>query len=125
MVRAWGPLLAIGIATGIGAVAALLLVGSNSAVRGIPGFVFAIAAVPTLTLFGVPVMGGTTRWMLALLTSGVMWYFVGRLAAIRSTSRPMTSWPEWRREWARIAIGIWVGSLVGLGLAATVLSVSF
>lgn len=125
MVRAWGPLLAIGIATGIGAVAALLLVGSNSAVRGIPGFVFAIAAVPTLTLFGVPVMGGTTRWMLALLTSGVMWYFVGRLAAIRSTSRPMTSWPEWRREWARIAIGIWAGSLVGLGLAATVLSVSF
>jgi len=125
MVLGWGPLMALAIAAGIGAFAALLLVGSNSAARGIPGFVFAIAAVPTLTLFGVPVMGGTTRWALALITSGVMWYFVGRLAAIRSTSRPMTSWPEWRREWARIAIGIWAGSLVGLGLAATVLSVSF
>ena len=125
MVLGWGPLMAVLNASGIGAFAALLLVGSNSAVRGIPGFVFAIAAVPTLPLFGVPVMGGTTRWVLALVSSGVMWYFVGRLAAIRSTRRPMTSWPEWRREWARIAIGIWVGSLVGLGLAATVLSVSF
>ena len=125
MVRAWGALSAVGIASALGAFSALLLVGSNSAIRGIPGFVFAIAAVPTLPLLGVPVMGGTTRWVLDLLTSGVLWYFVGRLASIRATSRPATGWPEWRKEWARLAIGIWVGSLVGLGLAATVLSVSF
>lgn len=124
MVRAWGPLVALAIAAAIGALAAVLLVGSTTAVRGIPGFVLALAAVPTLTLVGVPVTGGTTRWVLALLTSGVMWYFVGRLAAVRSTTRPMTGWPEWRREWARLAIGVWAGSLVGLGLAATVLSVS-
>lgn len=113
------------IASVIGALSALLLVGSNSALRGIPGFILAIAAVPTLPLFGVPVMGGSTRWVLALVTSGVVWYFVGRLAAIRSTAHPVAGWREWRREWARLAIGIWVGSLVGLGLAATLLSVSF
>jgi hypothetical protein len=125
MVRSWGPLTAVAIATVLGGLSALLLVGSNSALRGIPGFILAIAAVPTLPLMGVPVMGGTTRWVLALITSGVVWYFVGRLAAIRATARPVAGWPEWRREWARLAIGIWVGSLVGLGLAATLLSVSF
>ena len=49
---------------------------------------------------------------------------IGHLAAQRSTRRVATSWLEWRREWTRLVIGIWAGSLLGLGLAATVLSVS-
>ncbi|NDA77536.1 MAG: hypothetical protein EBY07_07005 [Actinobacteria bacterium] len=117
MVRRFGPLIAI-------AAAAMLLVGSNSAIRGVPGFILAVAAVPTLPLFGVPVMGGNVRWLLALVSSAALWFSVGVLAARRSTADVVSSWPEWRREYLRLAIGVWVGALLGLAVAATVLSVN-
>jgi hypothetical protein len=109
---------------GLGIVSALLLIGSGSAWRGIPGFVLAIMALPTLPLTGIPVMGGALRWLVAIATSAVVWAALGVIAARRSTSRVMTSWKEWRREWFRLAIGVWVGALVGIGVAATLLSVN-
>ncbi|MEY3147107.1 MAG: hypothetical protein RL688_326 [Actinomycetota bacterium] len=124
MVRRRGPLLAIAISCTIGLLAALLLWDSTSALRGVPGFILWVLAVPTSSLFGIPVMGGELRWILAVLSSLVLWFYVGHLAAQRSTRRVATSWLEWRREWTRLVIGIWAGSLLGLGLAATVLSVS-
>lgn len=124
MVRRGGPLVAVGVALAVGIVAAMLLVGSNSAWRGVPGFVLAVASVPTLPVFGVPVMGGTTRWVLAVVTSAMLWFAVGTLAARRSTSRVLTSWPEWRREYVRLAVGVWAGALLGLAVAGTVLSVN-
>jgi hypothetical protein len=36
----------------------------------------------------------------------------------------VTSWPEWRREYVRLSIGVWAGALLGLGVAATLLSVN-
>jgi hypothetical protein len=124
MVRRGGPTIALGVACALGLVSAMLLVGSDSAWRGVPGFVLAVASVPTLPLFGVPVMGGTIRWVLAVLTSAALWFAVGTLAARRSTSRVATSWPEWRREYVRLAVGVWVGALLGLAVAGTVLSVN-
>jgi len=124
MVRRQGPLLAIAISCTIGLLAALLLWDSTSALRGVPGFILWVLAVPTSSLFGIPVMGGPLRWILAVLSSLVLWCYVGHLAAQRSTRRVATSWLEWRREWSRLVIGIWLGSLLGLGLAATVLSVN-
>jgi hypothetical protein len=112
------------VALALGLVAAMLLVGSDSAWRGAPGFVLAVASIPTLPLFGVPVMGGTARWILAIATSLVLWFAIGTLAARRSTSRVVTSWPEWRREYVRLSIGVWAGALLGLGVAATLLSVN-
>jgi hypothetical protein len=108
----------------LGLVAALLLVGSDSAWRGIPGFVLAIMALPTLPLTGIPVMGGALRWLVAIGTSAVVWASLGVIAARRSTSRVVTGWPEWRREWLRLAAGVWIGALVGIGVAATFLSVN-
>lgn len=122
-VRRLGPWLSVAVATGLGIVAAMLLVDSHTAWRGIPGFVLALLAVPTLPLFGVPVMGGTTRWVLAVVTSGAGWWFAGRLAARRSTNRVVSSWPEWRREWTRLAVGAWSGALAGLLVAVLLLSV--
>jgi hypothetical protein len=124
MVRRFGPLIAVAVAAAAGVLAAMLLVGSNSAIRGVPGFILAVAAVPTLPLFGVPVMGGNVRWLLALVSSAALWYSVGVLAARRSTADVVSSWPEWRREYLRLAIGVWVGALLGLAVAATVLSVN-
>ena len=91
LVRKFGPYLAVAISAAIGLVAALLLVGSESAVRGIPGFILAIVAIPTLPLFGVPVMGGTVRWLLAIVSSAAIWVFIGHLAAQRSTNRSISS----------------------------------
>ena len=122
-VRRLGPWLSVAVAAGIGVVAAMLLVNSTSAWRGIPGFVLAVLAVPTLPLFGVPVMGGSVRWVLAIGTSAVGWWLAGRLAARRSTNRVVSSWPEWRREWTRLAVGVWAGALTGLLGAVLLLSV--
>lgn len=122
--RRLGPFVPIGVAIALGLVAAMLLVGSESAWRGAPGFILAVASIPTLPLFGVPVMGGTTRWALAVVTSSMLWFAIGTLAARRSTSRVVTGWPEWRREYVRLSVGVWVGALVGLAVAATVLSVN-
>jgi hypothetical protein len=124
LVRRFGPLVPIAVALALGLVAAMLLVGSDSAWRGAPGFVLAVASIPTLPLFGVPVMGGTARWILAIATSLALWFAIGTLAARRSTSRVVTSWPEWRREYVRLSIGVWAGALLGLGVAATLLSVN-
>jgi hypothetical protein len=124
MVRRLGPFVPIGVASILALLAAMLLIGSESAWRGAPGFILAVAAAPTLPVFGVPVMGGTVRWTLAVLTSLVGWYAIGHLAAKRSTRRVVTSWPEWRREYVRLAVGVWFGAIVGLGVAATVLSVN-
>jgi len=114
--------LMIPVATGL--VAAVLLTGSDSAWRGIPGFVLAIMSLPTLPLTGIPVMGGALRWLVAIVTSAIVWMFLGVVAARRSTSRPLTGWREWRREWLRLAVGVWAGALIGIGVAATFLSVN-
>ncbi len=111
-------------ATVMALVAAVLLVGSDSAWRGIPGFVLAIAAIPTLPMTGIPVMGGSLRWLLAIASSAVMWFVIGAVSARRSSSRAIASWPEWRREWLRLAVGVWAGALVGIAVAGTVLSVN-
>ena len=124
LVRKFGPYLAVAISVVIGIFAALLLIGSSSAIRGIPGFILAIIAIPTLPLFGVPVMGGTVRWLLAINSSAVLWAFVGHLAAQRSTISAISSWPEWRREWTRLSVGVWVGAMFGLGVAAIALGIN-
>lgn len=108
----------------IAIVAAILLVGSQSAWRGVPGFVLAIVALPTLPMTGIPVMGGTSRWFVAIASSAAVWFVVGAVASRRAASRPLSSWPEWRREWLRLAFGIWLGALVGIALAGTILSVN-
>lgn len=112
------------IAGAIAVVSAVLLVGSDSVWRGVPGFVLAVVALPTLPMTGIPVMGGGLRWLVAIVTSGALWFVVGAVAARRSSSRAVASWPEWRREWLRLAVGAWIGSLVGIAVAGTVLSVN-
>ncbi len=111
-------------AASIAVLSAILLVGSQSAWRGVPGFVLAIVALPTLPMTGIPVMGGTFRWLVALATSAGVWFLVGAVASRRASSRALSSWPEWRREWLRLAVGIWLGALVGIALAGTLLSVN-
>lgn len=116
--------MSMAIAAAIAVASAVLLVGSDSAWRGVPGFVLAVVALPTLPMTGIPVMGGGLRWLVAIVTSAAVWFVIGAVAARRSSSRAVASWPEWRREWMRLAVGAWIGSLVGIAVAGTVLSVN-
>lgn len=103
----------------------LALWGSQSTVRGLIGFVLAVLSCPTLPVFGFPLATGGTKWLAVIASSAAVWAGVGYVAARRSTTRAVAGWPEWRREWFRLAIGIWIGSLVGFGIAAVILTVDF
>lgn len=107
--------------TASGLVAAVLLRGSETTWRGVIGFLAATVAVPTMPITGLPVVGGTTRWLLALGSSLGLWLGLGYVAARRSTRKMASGWPEWRREWFRLAWGAWTGALIGMAGAGAYL----
>lgn len=125
VIRTYGPLAALVPMAITGILSALILWGSQSTIRGIIGFVLALMSCPTSVVFGFPVTTGGARWMAVIVSSAAIWAATGFVAARRSTSRAVAGWSEWRREWLRLAIGIWIGALVGLALAAILLTVDF
>jgi len=52
-----------------------------------------------------------------------LWWMIGHYAAVRAIRLPIVSWPEWRREFRPLAIGVMSGSLISLAIAAVVLGV--
>jgi hypothetical protein len=120
-VRRTGPLLGLAIPAGLGALALVALAGSESTARGVTGLVLATLAAPTLPIFGLPIADGGARTWLAVGLAVVLWAGVGALAAHRATRRPVAGPAEWWREYLRLAVGIWLGALGALVLAALVL----
>ena len=119
--RRRGGLTAIGVAVGLwlaGVVASWVLGGT---VGGAVSFVFMVMAVPVMPLLGIPAAGGTTRLTIAILASGVIWWFLGQVVAGRVTRRPVAGWREWTREFLVLGIGLWVGAAGGLLLGALAL----
>lgn len=106
---------------GSGLIALGLLYGSHSTWRGAVGFLAALLALPTLPFVGIPVAGGSVRWLVAAVSSVGLWLFIGHIAARRAARRMAASWPEWRQQWWRLAIGAWSGSLIGMGCAGVYL----
>ncbi len=125
VVGSYGALVALGPMIAFGLMSMLVLAGSQSSVRGVIGFALAVFACPTLPLFGFPLSTGGGRWLAVIASSAVVWAALGHLAARRSTSRAVAGWPEWRREWLRLAIGVWVGAFIGFAIAAVVFTVDF
>lgn len=121
-VRRFGVLAGLAVPGVLGALAAVLLRGSETPWRGIPGFALAVLAVPTMLLAGIPAAGGSTRWTVAVATSALLWLLVAATATRRATYRVPTGWQEWRREWLPLAIGVWVGALVALGAAGVAMA---
>jgi hypothetical protein len=108
-----------------GAASIIALWGSQSTARGLIGFVLAVVSCPTLPIFGFPLASGGAKWLAVIASSAAVWAAVGFVAARRSTTRAVAGWPEWRREWLRLAIGIWIGSFIGFAIAAIILTVDF
>ena len=117
----FAPLMSLTVPMISGILALVLLRGSTSTWRGLIGFVAAVVALPTAPIVGLPVVGGSGRWVAALLSSLALWCLLGIVAARRSTRRMAASWPEWRREWLRLAVGAWAGAMIGMVLAGAYL----
>ena len=119
-VRNKGGLVASGLALGM-ALVGLVLVGLPGSLFGAIGFLIIVVALPTLPMFGVPAVSGTTVYLLAATTSIGLWFALGHVSAVRATRRAVSGWREWRREFRPLAIGVWLGAIIALAVAALIL----
>lgn len=119
-VRQRGGLIAAALALVVLVVGLVLLVLPGS-LTGLLGFVLTFIALPTMPLFGVPAAGGWSRYAMSFASSIVLWWIIGHYASLRAIRAVIASWPEWRREFRPLAIGLVLGALVSLALAALVL----
>jgi hypothetical protein len=113
----YGPFMSLVVPAIAGFVAGALLYGSETTWRGIIGFLAALIALPTLPIFGLPLADGAMRWLLTAASSFGLWLLLGHIAARRAARKMAASWPEWRQQWWRLAIGVWLGSLLGMAVA--------
>jgi hypothetical protein len=116
-IRRWGALAALVPPAIAGAVGALLLWGSDTPWRGVPGFGLLVAAVPVLPITGVPAEGGEMRYLIAVIASVVLWLVIGGVAARRATRTPIATWDDWRGEYQRLALGAALGGIGALALS--------
>ena len=103
------------------ALVGLVLVGLPGSLFGAIGFLIIVVALPTLPMFGVPAVSGTTVYLLAATTSIGLWFALGHVSAVRATRRAVSGWREWRREFRLLAIGVWLGAIIALAVAALIL----
>lgn len=70
-----------------------------------------------------PAVGGFVRYFLSVVSSLFLWWVIGHYAARRAIQSTISSWPEWLREFRPLAIGVALGSIISLVLAAAILGV--
>lgn len=122
IVRTRGGVFAVALSIAVLMVGLVLLILPGS-ITGVAGFALTVIALPTLPLFGVPATGGFARYSLSFISSLLLWWIIGHYAARRAIQSTISSWPEWLREFRPLAIGVVLGSLISLALAAAVLGV--
>lgn len=120
MLRRRGAVAALRLAVAL-AIAGGVLILMPVPVLGVVGFLLVVMAAPTLSVLGAPAVGSIAIYALAAVTSVALWLALGHLAARRATRRAVASWPEWRREFMPLAVGVWAGALLALAVAAVVL----
>ena len=119
-VRQRGGLIAVALSLGV-LVVGLVLLALPGSLTGLLGFVLTFIALPTMPLFGIPASGGFTLYTMSFFSSVLLWWIIGHYASIRAIREIIASWPEWRREFRPLAIGLVLGSLISLALAALIL----
>lgn len=120
LVRKRGGLVAVAIAIAM-ALVGVFLIWLPGTLTGIVGFLFINAGLPVLALTGVPAISGTGRFFIAIFGSAALWWSIGHFAAVRASRHAIVDWADWRREFQPLAIGVWFGSILALGVAAFVL----
>lgn len=115
--RRFGPAMALAVPASLLGIGAALLQWTGSAVRGFGGFLLTALAAPTMLLVGVPVSGGTPRYVLAAATSLVLWLGIGAWASARATRNVVAGWRDWWHEYLWLGGPVWVGAGVAFGIA--------
>jgi hypothetical protein len=113
-IRASGPIVALVPPAVLGCISLLLLRGHTSLFRGILGFLTAILAAPGLLVAGAPLRSGRSVYLGAVVGSAVLWMIVGAISARRATRIPAASWRDFWREYAWLAVGVWLGVVLAL-----------
>ena len=92
-------------------------------VRGRLGsWVLAALALPTALPFGIPLKSDSWRWMATAVSSALLWFTLGTVAARRVSRRAVVTWRNWWAEFVWYLLAVWVGELVGLRLLASALT---
>ena len=120
LVRQRGGQISVGLALVI-LVVGLGLLALPGSLTGLLGFVLTFIALPTMPLFGIPAAGGLSLYALSFISSVLLWWILGHYASLRAIRAVIASWPEWRREFRPLAIGLVLGALFSMMLAALVL----
>lgn len=81
---------------------------------GIVGFLLALLAAPGLLVAGVPLTSGVAVWAAALAGSALLWLLVGTVAARRATRSPVATWTDFWQQYAWLAGGVWLGTVLAL-----------
>ncbi len=119
-VRTKGGVVASGLALGV-ALLGLVCVALPGSLLGAIGFLLVVMAMPTLPMFGVPAVSGATVYLLGAASSLALWFTLGHISAIRATRRAVSGWKEWRREFRPLALGVFIGGVIALAVAAIIL----
>ena len=120
--RQRGGFVAVALAACLAIIGAVLLI-LPGALFGVIGFLFLNFGLPVLPLTGVPAVSGAGKFLIAIVGSAATWWGVGYFAATRASRNAIVDWPEWRREFQPLAIGIWAGTVLALAVTAFVLGV--
>jgi hypothetical protein len=120
-IRRLGPFVGTFPASLLGLLAVLLLRHNVATTRGIAGFAATVFAAPALLAAGIPLTGESSRMMIGIAASIVLWLVVGVVATRRATRSPVATWTDYWREYLWLAGGIWIGVCVGLFVIQLVL----
>jgi hypothetical protein len=126
-IRTIGTLAALaapGVAAVVGAILWTLAPpnGVSGAVPSLFAYLLALLAMPTLLATGLPFYGEGWRVVAAIVSSGLLWLALGRLAAGRATRDIDAGWRDYFAEIATMTVAVWGGVLVGLVAMAVILS---
>lgn len=116
-----GPFVALIPPAVLGVTALLMLQGSTTASRGVPGFVAAVLAAPLLPVLGAPMRSGSGLLLLAAAGSAVVWFVLGTVAAARATRDPSAGWARFWGEYLWLMICVWIGVVLSVVLTNLVL----
>jgi hypothetical protein len=110
-IRHRGPLYALAPPLGAGLIALLCINLFEAQITGGLGLALAYFAAPVLPMLGAP-FSPSDRHPLAIAISALLWVLVGYIAARRSTRNPMATWTDFWRDYAWLAGGVWLGTVV-------------
>jgi len=101
----------------VGVVGVVLIVLPGR-ITGLLGFGLIVAACPLLVAFGIPLTTTMSAIFLGVMSSLVLWFAIGQIAAHRATQRPIADWRDWWSNLWPLGLAMVLGGGAGFGLFA-------